>query len=207
MRLPEKSEIEKTRLLEQQEQAKIGLRFAKQVDDVRLELIKEQNNLEKFRTETSKAVQLEIDALIAKNNGLKLENEILDRSNRLLKEPFDREWEELNQKRKKELDENVRVIEKTRIEIEQEKAQISRIRSQNDQDRVSIELRLKEASEAKEKAKNEVMQANSMLEDAKIFKAEAQSRIDAENNNLDKKAQELALKLRDIEVGESDIQM
>ena len=52
MRLPEKKEVDRLKLLEQQEEAKIGLKLARQVDDVRIELIKEQNNLEKFRTET-----------------------------------------------------------------------------------------------------------------------------------------------------------
>ena len=57
MRLPEKKEVDRLKLLEQQEEAKIGLKLARQVDDVRIELIKEQNNLEKFRTETTKLVQ------------------------------------------------------------------------------------------------------------------------------------------------------
>ena len=93
MRLPEKKEVDRLKLLEQQEEAKIGLKLARQVDDVRIELIKEQNNLEKFRTETTKLVQKEIDSLFQTKESLKYENDVLERHNKNLKAPFDEEWE------------------------------------------------------------------------------------------------------------------
>lgn len=206
MRLPEKSEVEKSRLLEQQEEAKVGLKLARQIDSIRLELIKEQNNLSKFKTETTKLVQDEIDVLIQKNKDLKLENDKLEHSNKLLKEPFEKEWKELHERRVNELHENTNRIEKARVAIEQDQAKISLIRSQNEKDKESIARSLQEAYNSNEVAKTARLQAENILESARIVKAEAQSRIDAENNQLDTKTQELALQLRDIQVRESLIE-
>jgi hypothetical protein len=206
MRLPEKKEVDRLKLLEQQEEAKIGLKLARQVDDVRIELIKEQNNLEKFRTETTKLVQKEIDSLFQTKESLKYENDVLERHNKNLKAPFDEEWESIRNIRIGELDARYDEVEHIKTSIERERAEIARIRLQNEADRVAIELQLKQASEAREQAKNELKSADSILENARIQQAEVQSRIDAENNQLDKKAQELALTLRDIEVREAAMQ-
>jgi len=73
MRLPERNEIEKARILEREEDMKAGLALAKKIDQVRLEYIREKNNLEKFRTETTKLVQKEIDDLIIIRDSLKKE--------------------------------------------------------------------------------------------------------------------------------------
>jgi hypothetical protein len=199
MRLPEKKEVDRLKLLEQQEEAKIGLKLARQVDDVRIELIKEQNNLEKFRTETTKLVQKEIDSLFQTKESLKYENDVLERHNKNLKAPFDEEWESIRNIRIGELDARY-------DEVEHIKTSIARIRLQNEADRVAIELQLKQASEAREKAGSELKSADSILENARIQQAEVQSRIDAENNQLDKKTQELSLQLRDIQVREAALQ-
>ena len=206
MRLPEKKEVDRLKLLEQQEEAKIGLKLARQVDDVRIELIKEQNNLEKFRTETTKLVQKEIDSLFQTKESLKYENDVLERHNKNLKAPFDEEWESIRNIRIGELDARYDEVEHIKTSIERERAEIARIRLQNEADRVAIELQLKQASEAREQAKNELKSVDSILENARIQQAEAQSRIDAENNQLDKKTQELSLQLRDIQVREAALQ-
>ena len=206
MRLPEKKEVDRLKLLEQQEEAKIGLKLARQVDDVRIELIKEQNNLEKFRTETTKLVQKEIDSLFQTKESLKYENDVLERHNKNLKAPFDEEWESIRNIRIGELDARYDEVEHIKTSIERERAEIARIRLQNEADRVAIELQLKQASEAREQAKNELKSADSILENARIQQAEVQSKIDAENNQLDKKTQELALQLRDIQVREAALQ-
>jgi hypothetical protein len=206
MRLPEKKEVDRLKLLEQQEEAKIGLKLARQVDDVRIELIKEQNNLEKFRTETTKLVQKEIDSLFQTKESLKYENDVLERHNKNLKAPFDEEWESIRNIRIGELDARYDEVEHIKTSIERERAEIARIRLQNEADRVAIELQLKQASEAREKAGSELKSADSILENARIQQAEVQSRIDAENNQLDKKTQELSLQLRDIQVREAALQ-
>ena len=206
MRLPEKKEVDRLKLLEQQEEAKIGLKLARQVDDVRIELIKEQNNLEKFRTETTKLVQKEIDSLFQTKESLKYENDVLERHNKNLKAPFDEEWESIRNIRIGELDARYDEVEHIKTSIERERAEIARIRLQNEADRVAIELQLKQASEAREKAVSELKSADSILENARIQQAEVQSRIDAENNQLDKKTQELSLQLRDIQVREAALQ-
>lgn len=206
MRLPEKSEVDRTRLREQQEEAKIGLKLARQVDDIRIELIKEQNNLEKFRTETTKLVQKEIDGLLQTKENLKYENEVLERHNKNLKAPFDEEWEAIRNIRIGELDERYDEVEHIKTSIEVERAEISRIRLQNEKDKESTEYLLKEAHNQRDKAADERLQADSILENARIQKAEVQSRVDAENNQLDTKAQELALTLRDIQVREAALQ-
>lgn len=203
MRLPEKKEVDRLKLLEQQEEARTGLKLAQKVDAVRLELIKEQNNLEKFRTETTKLVQKEIDSLFQTKENLKYENDVLERHNKNLKAPFDEEWEAIRNIRIGELDARYDEVEHIKTSIERERTEINRLRLQNEKDKESTTLALKQATEAREKAGSELKSADSILENARIQQAEVQSRIDAENNNLDKRTEELALKLRDIQVRES----
>ncbi|MDE1941312.1 MAG: hypothetical protein KGI66_04290 [Patescibacteria group bacterium] len=206
MKLPSKSEIEKSKRLEREMEVKEGLKIAKKVDDVRVELLKAQNDLDKFKNETTKRVQSEIDSLLSRKSELQTENEILERTNKLLKEPFDKEWEELNRKRKEELDENARVIELTRIEIESEKKRINDVRTNLEANNASIESKLKEAEQARIVAKEKEYKAHKLLEETEINQAEIQSKLDAETNQLKKKEEELALTLRDIQVREAAIQ-
>ena len=205
MRLPTKSEIEKETVLERQNTILEGVRLAKKVDEVRIELLKEKNNLEKLRTETRKALQKEIDDLFAQRDSLTHENEILDRTNKLLKEPFDKEWEALHEKRMQELNENADRIEKAKIAIEAENARIRALLIQKEKDGIAAKLALNEAHRERMESKNKLHEATEIMENAQVYKAEAQSKIDADNNQLEKKKEELALVLRDIEVREASL--
>lgn len=206
MRLPEKSEIRKLSLLEQQEEVKIGLRLARQIDDVRLELIKEQNNLNNFRNQTAPMIQKEIDLLFAQKKSLETENEILEHHNQNLKNPFDEEWEKIRKMTVAELDRKMEIVEDYESFVKTETEKIYRIRSDKDKELENAKHISQQVSEEREQATRERMSADKILENSKIQAAVAQSRIAAENNQLDKKKEELALTLRDIQVREAAIE-
>jgi chromosome segregation ATPase len=206
MRLPTKTEVEKAQILERQQEAKEGLAIARKVDAVRLELITEQNNLEKFRKETSVRIQKEIDDLFHKKQALTFENDVLERHNKNLKAPFDEEWETIRKTRIDELDERMGDIERAKVAIDQEQIEINRLRAKIGQEAASVQYTLEEASKARIDAKNELQEASDRLENAKTQVAEHQSRIDAENSQLSRKEEQLALQLRDIQVREAAIQ-
>lgn len=202
MRLPDKKEIEKGKILERQVEIKEGLRLAKKVDDVRLELITEQNNLNKFKTETVKLVQKEIDDLLSKKESLSRENQILEQHNQNLKVPFDEEWESIRKVRLSELDYEYEKIQDNRVIIDQEKSYLTEKISEIDKEKEEIQLTHKQADELFSEAKDKEERANALVQQAKIHQAEVQSVLDAEKNQLDKKAEEVALKIRDIEIRE-----
>ena len=207
MRLPTKTEVEREQALERQAEVMEGLKIAKKVDVVRLELVKEQNNLEKFRKETTKLVQSEINDLFQKKQALIFENDVLERHNKNLKAPFDEEWENIRQTRVNELDERMGYLEKERISLKQEKADISVTQLQIEREKETIKITLEDATTRQSEALDKLKNADSILENAKIQANREQTRIDNENNNLSKRAEAVALEVRDIEVREEALKM
>lgn len=203
MRLPTRNEIEKAQILDREVEMREGLKLAKKVDEVRLELVREQNNLNKFKNETIKLVQAELDALQFKRDSLKKENEILERHNSNLKQPFDQEWETIKQVRLSELDNDYDLLQEDKQNVESLQVHLSEIRAKIEKDSKLVELRLLEAENNRQKAQEKFSEAHQLLEQAEIRKAQIQSHLDAEINQVNKKAEVVALQLRDIEVREA----
>lgn len=205
MKLANRTELERDKEQERRLELNEGLKLARKVDEVRIELVKEQNNLQKFKEETTTRVQAEIDNLIKHNAELKRVNEILSRSNKTLYEPFDKEWEELNWQRKEELDRNCLIIERDKIVIEQDRTQIAILRRQAEEQSGIIETKLKEAEDARIKARVAKEKAEKSFTEAEIHQAEVISQLDAERNQINKKAEEVALQVRDMEIREASM--
>lgn len=81
MRLLQKNEIEAKKTSERRFQLDEGLKTVKKIETVREILALEESNLRKFRETTTKIVQQEIDALIAKKG--RLEQEVKELENKL----------------------------------------------------------------------------------------------------------------------------
>lgn len=69
-RLLDKKAIVASLATERKQEAQKGLKIAQKVDAVRATLTEEEERLERFRSETIKKVQIEIDAKIAERDAL-----------------------------------------------------------------------------------------------------------------------------------------
>jgi alkylhydroperoxidase/carboxymuconolactone decarboxylase family protein YurZ len=98
MKLLSKLEAQLAQNSEKRVEVEAGLKLAKKVDELREMNSKEEQNLEKFKNETSKIVQKQIDDLIMKKNALDYEVRVLEGKNKLLKKPFEDEWESISNK-------------------------------------------------------------------------------------------------------------
>lgn len=70
-RLLDKRTVNASLAQERKQQIEAGVDLAKKIDALRLTLLEEQEKLERFRTETVRIVQKEIDELIIKRDLLK----------------------------------------------------------------------------------------------------------------------------------------
>lgn len=70
-KLLDKRTVNASLATERKQQIETGIELAKKVDAVRAMLAEEKEKLERFRSETVKAVQAEIDELIRKRDLLK----------------------------------------------------------------------------------------------------------------------------------------
>ena len=70
-RLLDKRTVNAELATERKRQIEQGVELAKRIDLLRATLLEEQEKLERFRTETVRAVQIEIDQLIRKRDLLK----------------------------------------------------------------------------------------------------------------------------------------
>lgn len=70
-RLLDKRTVHAELATERKQEIDKGMELAKKIDALRATLLEEKERLERFRTETVKAVQAEIDALIRKRDLLK----------------------------------------------------------------------------------------------------------------------------------------
>lgn len=95
MRLLDKKEIATKHAAQKKIEIEEGIKIARKVDALRETASKEEARLSKFRTETTKQVQSEIDALIIDRALLKDEVETLCSEKKNLSIPLDAQWEKV----------------------------------------------------------------------------------------------------------------
>jgi len=179
-----------------------GLKIAKRVDEVRLTLQKEQMALEKFRGETTKIVQAEINALLAKKDELTRENMIIERQNLNLKRPFDEEWELIKMTRLNELDEKLYDVERREKDLAKKEFDLGFLEKDIKDAEARIMDQDKRSESALKSATEKEQEAHEILNQAKIRDANIQSEIDAKTKafkeNEDKwKAWQMDLEVRE----------
>jgi hypothetical protein len=96
MRLLKKDELFAVKASEKRQEIDVGMKLAQRVDSLRQLNTKEELNLTKFREETTKIVQEEIDNLITKKNELDFSVRVLEGKKKLLSKPFEEEWESIS---------------------------------------------------------------------------------------------------------------
>ena len=96
MKLLSKTDIVTTKAKERLNEVQEGLKIAKKVDALREAAATEEVSLEKFRSETLKKVNEEINVAISERDALKEEVRILENDKREALKPLDAAWQEVN---------------------------------------------------------------------------------------------------------------
>lgn len=89
MKLIDKSKIEREKRLEQEREIDRGIKLAKRVDEIRAKKVVEEENLKKWRDETLKIVQEEINAKIAERDRLIQETKEAEEARFAVEAPLD----------------------------------------------------------------------------------------------------------------------
>jgi len=202
MKLLNKNEVQTLKASERKGEIDIGLALAKRVDGLREMNSKEESNMNKFRTETVKIVQKDVDALILKKETLEYEIGVLERQSLNLNRPFDEEWELVKMKRLSDLDDKLENLEQR----ERDLAKGEHLYSFRESELKLIEARAKDESRRSERMLKEAIiakeEAHDLVVNAKLSEAHIQSEIDAKTNAYKKKESEWIIKELDLSMRE-----
>lgn len=205
MKLLRRNEINTLKASERRNEIETGLAIAKRVDGLREVLSEEESNLDKFRTETVKIVQKEVDGLIVLKESLQYEIGVLERQSLNLNRPFDEEWELVRMKRLSDLDAKLEDVERR----EKELSRGEYLFSFRENDLKIIESRAKDESDRSERllvqASKERADSREILNRAKLEQARIYSEIDAKTNEYNKKESEWVFKEKDLSMREEAI--
>jgi DNA repair exonuclease SbcCD ATPase subunit len=95
LKLLNKTEIISLKGTERKHEIDEAVKLARKVDTLRETSAKEEVNLAKFRSESLKKVQEDIDVLIQEKNALQAQTTALESQRKALLEPLDTKWEEI----------------------------------------------------------------------------------------------------------------
>lgn len=182
-----------------------GIKIGKIVNDLRTTRIKEELDLEKFKTATTGEVQKEIDELFSKRDTLRHDVAVLEKKIELLHKPFEEKWERLRNQRIQELDTERSQLEEKRIEIERITHTLTSKAQEAAAKEKSTEEEYQKARDLTLKAEARKKSADKEWQNVLINSASVQSKIDAETNTLNKKREELLEKEKSISEREDAI--
>lgn len=198
MKLLDKQEVNRLKGVERKLEVDEGVKLAKKVDALRELAAKEQTNLTKFRESSLAIVKAEIDEAIKKRDALRENIEVLTRQQQELRIPLDNEWNRVKllsrelDKRAIELDEFNAVL------TENEEFYFKRVEMlENDKQRIEnleyeVEGQVELAREASDHAKATIANAKQI---------EAQAKEKFENVTKTLTAREIAIAIREREIG------
>lgn len=179
-----------------------GLRIAKKIDEVRSTLFQEESNLKKFREETTKIVQAEIDKLIGQRDTLQYEVDVLNRQNLNLKKPFDEEWEMIKMMRVNELDEKLYNVESREKELNKKLLDFSYKEKSLQDAETRILDQDNRSTKALEEARLKEKEAQDLLNDAKLRDDAIQREINEKTKIFREKESGWLAKERDLDIRE-----
>jgi len=195
MKLLDKKTIVTTKALERQKEVEEGLKLARKVDTLRNTASKEEANLAKFRTETLKTIQSQIDAKILEDK--KLDESISrKREERLkLEAPIDltNEWKEVKQLRQELNDKEVNLITREVLVQNLEKRE------------KDIQAREKEANNYLEEARKSYTRTEDLRSEMESRKKENDRLVEEKTRLLIDKEQDIIRREQTIESQQNEL--
>lgn len=179
---------------QKKQQIDSGIKLAKKVDALRETLGEEEKNLETFRTETVKGVQIEIDSLIRQKDTIKEEINVLNRQKAKALVPLEVEWERVRRVSVK--------LEKDRMLFDQMSFSFTEREAEIERSEREAENEKERASNLKHRASEDLAEADSTLSHAREASAEIRNKAQVVLAAAETKEKEVGLKEKDLEVRE-----
>lgn len=202
--LPSKKNIDKAKAQERKLQIDTGLNLAKSVDNLRSQLLIEKQNLLNFRETSLKQTQVEIDALLEdKANLLKWNTEARKIREELLK-PLDEEWAEINKVKAQQIQEKQNIF-LLREQQKEEKAEIDKEKEEIKK----IATKIGEQHNETEKAKDETISLKDMAqreyEIAREERRQQTSTFEKALSEVHQRKEEYEIGLKTIEIRQNEV--
>ncbi len=199
MILPKQIDINKAKTQERKAQIDEGLVLAKRVDELRQMRLQLENNFENWRRETSKAIQVEIDTLVAERDDMAKQVIEARRVRDDLLKPLNEEWAIVNKEKQLIVD------AKNEIFLDQERLDAESIRVKLEAGKISKNLvKLSVLIDETESYKQEALSLKEQAEE--IYKVAYESR-EKQNNDHERLMAEATKMKREYEVGLSVIEI
>lgn len=194
MKLQDKKAVTADLATQRKTQIDQGVQLASKIDVLRETLAKEEGNLGRFRAESIKVVQLEIDALMQQKNSLRDEVRRLEQQRQAARIPLDAEWEAVRQQQaklahyKQGLDEKSYIIKECEEQVTQEKKE--------------VEIDKNRAADLNHRASESLAQAEETLHEAREASAQIRNKAQATLFAAEAKEKEVSLKEKEVELRE-----
>lgn len=195
MRLLPKQLVSAEVATQKKQQIDSGINLAKKVDVLRKTLGEEEKNLETFRTETVKGVQIEIDGLIRQKDTLKDEIGVLNKQKAEALVPLEVEWERMRRVSVK--------LEKDRMLFDQMSFSLIERETQVERSEKEAEDEKERASDLKHRASEDLAEADSTLTHAREASVEIRNKTQVVLASAESRAREVDLKESELEDRES----
>ena len=198
-RLLKKSEVDQAKAKDRQREIEEGLKIARRVDNLRETHAEEEASLEKFRSETISRINEEITKVSDRRDELKVEVAYLEKRKNKALESLSSEWENLEKAQEKvEKEKEVLAQEKEEIRTLKKEAKAARNEAEKDRLRASDaserqKILLAEADQSRKEAKESLRHAEIFKEEAILLKKTAQDEIIGRKKAIALKERELII--------------
>lgn len=200
MKLRTKPELHQAQTLEKKQQIDRGLMLANRVDELRIAKAKEEADLTKWREETLRIVQKEIDDAIEKRNQTLKQVKEAEEARFKVQAPLDvQEEREKNRRLSKENEKTTSdLLNRETLVIHRESTVLL---TQKDQEKRNGEL-----EESERRAQKYLDESKIFYDEASVVKAEAQKAKDASDSNVRKRSKDVEEKEQAVSLAEKNIQ-
>lgn len=205
MKLLSKLEAQQAKNSEQRVVTEAGLKLAKKVDELREMNSKEELNLEKFKNETSKIVQKQIDDLITKKNALDYEVRVLEGKNKLLKKPFEDEWESISNKTIIDLENMDASLKRRESEVSKTEIELYERTRLFFAEQNSLRDKLRIAEQNAEETDRKLKEVDEIWTNSKLRESEVNRTLDAKVKDMSEREANVASQERDFAIREDAI--
>lgn len=199
MRLVDKKQVAADTATQRKKDIDEGIKLASKVDILRETVVTEEGNLRRFREETTKAIQKEIDDLVHVKDTLKGEISVLERRKAEAMIPLDAEWEKLRQGQQKLLTDTQAWGEKSDILKERQNAV--------ERGEKEVEIDKERAKDLTHRAAQSLAQADETLKEARESAADIRNKAQIVLGQCELKNQDAELREKAVAVREKEVEV
>lgn len=197
MKLLDKKTVNTDLARDRKAQIDEGIKLATKVDVLRETVVKEEGNLQRFRTETVAAVQVEIDGYIRQKDNLKTEISVLEENKRVLEIPLTDKWADVH-------DAEAKLLKEKQVWVE--KSDILKLREDEvEREERSVEMEKGKAIDLNHLASQNFARSESTLKSAHEEAADMRNRAQIVLSSAE--LRELAVKEKEEEVEKREIEV